>query len=1083
MKKTILSTLCILLVSCFITFAFAGTKIVVLGSSTAAGAGVVDSNRAWVNQYRSYLQSLDPTNTVINLAKGGYTTCAIMPTGTPAYDTGTNLLEADTERNITKALSLSPNAIIINMPTNDVSNGIPVATQLAHFATVIDLARAAGIKVWITTSQPHNYGEDYDGPYSEEHQPDVWKQSARNQFKELSDSIKSIYKEFALDFYTPIATEDGYSFIRPEYNSGDGVHLNDAAHDVLFNIVKDANIPEIAGSTPSVISTTPVYVNFGPSVAGITGWNDANNQATNARFDALIDSLGNSTTISIEFNVGFTNAATNGSSSSIWNMNDAISKSNFSSNGADPVMTISGLNPTASYTFQTFGSRSGDGNRETTYTYVGENSGSATLDAASNTTNIATVAGITPTPQGTVVLTISKSANNTAGFSYINAMRITAGENASQPELPEGVIRVDVAGTLSSLLPLQTDTITTLILQGSLNSSDIKTIRELPALKYLDMQGSKIVAGGEAYLNGMGTVNNVFPKEMFVNNTVIETVILPSEAIEVGYHAFYLSTSLKKVVLPETVRVFGNDAFSGCSNLEEINMPPVAESMGSGMFWNCKKLTSISIPEGITVLPGGTFYTCSALESVTLPSTLERIEGDWTFSNCNALKSLVLPKNIQSIAPAIFYNCWSLNYIECHAPVPPVTTANGNGDTPFTGAFKPEYCTLKVPFTALSAYQESNIYGGMNSIVTLADITADGTAVSPEQPDVLTSAQKIVISGATPDAAEIGNLLASNENVTSIDMSGVTAYFEPITTANPNCLIYAPASAQSDESNVVINGIASQVVLTDGKPFEAPSTFRANAITYTRMLDENLTTNAQETSGWRSIVVPFDVTTITAQNKAGETVELSAYDNEGVYDTSKNPFWLRALKTEGLTAAQTLSANTPYIICFPNDDNLDDYTNLTGVVTFKAFDAEVAATPSFDVTAGNEFDMMPTFQPVAAADGIYAMNESGSSFVNNSRDINPFECYAMCKPGSAEMPDSFDLPSKVSTAIDNETVSGLKIYTANGNLIVISEEAMEISLYNIAGQVVLIQQIEPGKTIINNMPKGVYIINGQKIIL
>ena len=180
MKKTILSALCILLVSCFVAFTQAGTRIVVLGSSTAAGAGVSDSNRAWVNQYRTYLQSLDPTNTVTNLAKGGYTTCAIMPTGTEPYDTGTHLLAVDEERNITKALSLSPNAIIINMPTNDVSNGIPVATQLEHFATIINLAKAAGVKVWITTSQPHNFGETYNGPYTEEHYTDYYIQTARD---------------------------------------------------------------------------------------------------------------------------------------------------------------------------------------------------------------------------------------------------------------------------------------------------------------------------------------------------------------------------------------------------------------------------------------------------------------------------------------------------------------------------------------------------------------------------------------------------------------------------------------------------------------------------------------------------------------------------------------------------------------------------------------------------------------------------------------------------------------------------------------------------------------------------------------
>lgn len=48
MKKTILSTLCFLLVSCFMFFADAGTRIVVLGSSTAAGATGHRTKCIWV---------------------------------------------------------------------------------------------------------------------------------------------------------------------------------------------------------------------------------------------------------------------------------------------------------------------------------------------------------------------------------------------------------------------------------------------------------------------------------------------------------------------------------------------------------------------------------------------------------------------------------------------------------------------------------------------------------------------------------------------------------------------------------------------------------------------------------------------------------------------------------------------------------------------------------------------------------------------------------------------------------------------------------------------------------------------------
>lgn len=99
------------------------------------------------------------------------------------------------------------------------------------------------------------------------------------------------------------------------------------------------------------------------------------------------------------------------------------------------------------------------------------------------------------------------------------------------------------------------------------------------------------------------------------------------------------------------------------------------------------------------------------------------------------------------------------------------------------------------------------------------------------------------------------------------------------------------------------------------------------------------------------------------------------------------------------------------------------------------------------------------------------------------RDIAPFECYVICKQGSTDAPDSFDLPAKLPTAIDNETVTGSKIYTADGNLVIISNEPTEIAVYNITGQMVLMQKVEAGKTIVNDIPHGVYIVNGQKIIL
>lgn len=1067
--------------SCLLSSAYAGVKIVILGSSTAAGAGVINSENAWVNHYRTYLQSIDPTSQVINLAKGGYTTCAIMPTGTPDYNTGSHILSVDTERNIDKALSYAPKGIIINMPTNDVSNGIPVDTQMKHFATIIEKAENSGVKVWITTSQPHNFGEKYTGPYNETNQPNGDKQRARDQFKELTEKILGTYSDRAIDFYTDIATIDGYSFIRPEYDSGDGVHLNDAAHAILFNKVKAKNIPVLLGDSSSDgILANPVYINFGPRISELDNWNDVIGQGAGTRLDVLNDISKVVTSLGLNILVGFTHAAENGSSSTIMEMNEAISKSNLSSNGEDPIIEFFGFNPKQVYNFTVFASRSGDGNRESTYTFTGANTIKATLDAASNTQNLAEVKAVQPNAAGKIVLTISKSTNNTSGFCYINAMKITS--ETPPIEIPEGAINVETAGTLASLLPEPIEEITSLTLYGTLNSTDIKTIRELPKLKDLDMKHTKIIKGGESYLNGMGTIDNVFPKEMFYQNKVIETVILPDGVIEAAYHAFMGCTALKKVVIPETVNTFGNDLFSGCNTLTDIIMPSKMTTINSGCFYNCKELLSITIPEGITAINGSLFYGCNKLEVINLPKTIETI-GLWAFSACNALKEIRLGTMIKSIEAGAFYNCWSLNTITCEASTLPAITGT-NGNSPFTGAFKAEFCTLHVPFTAYNKYKENAVWNVMSNIVTLETITANGNVIEPANADILKNASMISISGSTPDVEGLNSLLIENKIITSIDLTGVTEYLSTLTTGNPNCLIYLPAGTDIMGNNIIIENKAKSISLTDKMPFHAPMAFTAERIIYTRNLsEEGIPSGKQEAKGWRTITLPFTVKDITATNKLGIEVSLSSYDENGNIASEKNPFWLRKITPTGFVDTATLEANKPYIICFPNHVDYDDRYNITGEVTFISQNCNIEATPSFTAETGSEYNMTCTLKGETQTENIYAINEDGSAFEKNIRSISPFECYVTAKD-PAHAPNRFLIESTTTTLATYyaENSTGYKIYIQNNEIVVESIQTNHLAIYDISGKLVRTEYIIQGRNIISGLKSGIYIIDNQKII-
>lgn len=186
--------------------------IVVIGSSTAAGAGASRSDSAWVNRYRNYLQTINPANQVTNLARGGYNTYRLQPNN---YIAPAGRPAVDSSRNISQAISLNPDGIIVNLPSNDASAGYGVNEQMTNFIRIKNVADSFNIPVWICTTQPRNF------PVSK-----------RLIQTETRDSILSYFGNMALDFWTGLANSTNQ--LDSVFDSGDGVHLNDRGHRLLF---------------------------------------------------------------------------------------------------------------------------------------------------------------------------------------------------------------------------------------------------------------------------------------------------------------------------------------------------------------------------------------------------------------------------------------------------------------------------------------------------------------------------------------------------------------------------------------------------------------------------------------------------------------------------------------------------------------------------------------------------------------------------------------------------------------------------------------------------------------------------------
>ena len=276
---------------------------------------------------------------------------------------------------------------------------------------------------------------------------------------------------------------------------------------------------------------------------------------------------------------------------------------------------------------------------------------------------------------------------------------------------------------------------------------------------------------------------------------------------------------------------------------------------------------------------------------------------------------------------------------------------------------------------------------------------------------------------------------------------------------NPNLLLFVTEAsmAPTDRDNVVINGFAKNIRLSEGGNFYCPQAFSAEAISYTREFKQQ--TQIGVSRGWETIALPFTVQTITHEQRG----VIAPFGNTA----SNTHFWLRRLTSNGLQAVPTIEANTAYLISMPNSEEyIADY-NLSGHVTFSA---ENATVPMTEVVKDESADyvMTPCFTNAAAKQGIYVLNvgeqrsgyPEGSIFESNYRAVLPFQAYVEHK-GSNPAPPYFivgdlggDTTGIDATLVNSERVNSEAWYTLDGRKL----------------------QGKPTQ-------KGVYITNGKKVII
>ena len=481
--------------------------------------------------------------------------------------------------------------------------------------------------------------------------------------------------------------------------------------------------------------------------------------------------------------------------------------------------------------------------------------------------------------------------------------------------------------------------------------------------------------------------------------------------------------------------------FTGCYSLRSLdvsgfNTENVTDM--TSMFYNCSAITSLDLSsfntQNVTDM-WGMFEGCYSLTSLDLSgfNTQNVTDMKHMFAGCSGLTSLNLSGfNTLNVTDMdnMFYDCSGLTSLD-------VSGFNTENVTSMNYMFNKCSNLTSLDLSTFNTANVTDMYGMLGDCSSLTTFDVSGFNIAN------VTDMRYMFSGCSSLAA----IKAGSANIPAEQYAEI---------GNPNLLVYVNDASVAPQGiqNVVINGVAQEITLSDESNWYCPQPFTAEKISYTRTFSQE--TQISVSRGWETIALPFNVQTITHATKG----VISPFgNNSGNYH-----FWLRRLTSNGLQSMQQIEANTAYLISMPNSSEYSEEYNLAGEVTFSAENADVPETSPVHDEYGN-YVMTPVFERWEAQQYVYALNvgearggyPEGSVFEQNYRELRPFEAFTKhLTDGGSRFLSLEDL--------NNGNVTGLQeIDGVRGK--------KDDVYYDLQGRRVL------------HPSKGVYIQNGNKVIV
>ena len=286
----------------------------------------------------------------------------------------------------------------------------------------------------------------------------------------------------------------------------------------------------------------------------------------------------------------------------------------------------------------------------------------------------------------------------------------------------------------------------------------------------------------------------------------------------------------------------------------------------------------------------------------------------------------------------------------------------------------------------------------------------------------------------------------------AVDMRHVTTVAHVTPSTNPRAIYVVDADATVPEEiaslNVVRDGHADNITLTHGQASVFPCAVEADAIHYQYVVP----TSGRGVGSWETFWVPFTPTNVTA--------------NGGSVSFDGQQWSLRTmsgLDAEGhpvFGTVDAVQAGIPYVLKASAD-------RAGQTLDFSATHVSIPRGGGRAVTSTITYQMEGT-SSLLSQSGLYTLNKAGTAFVYRLEptEVQPFHAY---------LTTTLSEGARQSTIPIESGTTGIVLSQGTA-------DATPVTVYDLRGVAVAKLPSVGGQVPVGKLPKGVYIINGKKVV-